>query len=421
MSDPDAVSPNPKKRGFFMRKKWLITGIAVVIVVGGFIAARANTNSKPKEQEPPFRLGKVQNEDLQVSVREVGVVDPEIKVEVKSAVSGRVSELRVREGDLVAKGDVLAEVEPDVNQAQSLSDVRAAVSQAELRLGNAKRDLAAQQRLFDAGLIGSETLRGFQTALDLAADDLRNAQSRYRIVEDHGIPISGGTATQRARVTSPMAGVVISKGVEPGETVTSGVSSFNEGTVLFTVADLASLIIRVNLNEVDIAKVHAGQPVRVTLDAYPQKNFAGKVRFVAPAAKVVDKIKVFEIEVALDHLDDSFRTGMSANVEILGERRDQAASIPLEALQRREGDTVVYRLKTGLTEKQMAQAREALDGRSKFVWLSENWKDYFEPVTVQAGIATLERVEIVDGLKAGDQVALEDVTRKKVEKDDENN
>jgi HlyD family secretion protein len=421
MVDPDAVSRNPRKRGFFMRRKWLITGIAVVIVAAGFIAARANTNSKPKEQEPPFRLGKVQNEDLQISVREVGVVDPEVKVDVKSAVSGRVASLRVREGDVVAKGDVLAEVEPDVNQAQSLSDVRAAVSQAELRLGNAERDLHAQQRLFESGLIGSEVLRGFQSARDLAADDLRNARSRYRIVEDHGIPISGATASQTARVTSPMAGVVISKGVEPGETVTSGVSSFNDGTVLFTVADLESLIIRVNLNEVDIAKVHAGQPVRVTLDAYPQKNFAGKVRFVAPAAKVVDKIKVFEIEIALDQLDDAFRTGMSANVEILGERRDQTASIPLEALQRREGDTVVYRLKSGLSEKQLAQARESLNGRSKFVWLSENWKDYFEPVSVKAGIATLERVEILSGLTAGDQVALEDVTRKKVEKDDENN
>ena len=63
----------------------------------------------------------------------------------------------------------------------------------------------------------------------------------------------------------------------------------------------------------------------------------------------------------------------------------------------------------------------ALDGRSKFVWLSENWKDYFEPVSVNAGIATLERVEITSGLRPGDQVALEDVTRKKVEKDDENN
>src|SRR5262249_9427446 len=211
-----------------------------------------------------------------------------------------------------------------------LSDVRAAVSQAELKLGNAERDLTAQQRLFDAGLIGSETLRGFKTAKDLAEDELRNAQSRYRIVEDHGIPISAGPTSQRARVTSPMAGVVITKGVEPGETVTSGVSSFNEGTVLFTVADLRSLIIRVNLNEVDIAKVHTGQPVRVTLDAYPQKNFSGKVTFVAPAAELVEKIKVFRNEVTLDELEEAFKKGMSANVEILGDKRDKAVSIPLD-------------------------------------------------------------------------------------------
>ena len=88
-----------------------------------------------------------------------------------------------------------------------------------------------------------------------------------------------------------MSGVVIAKGVELGETVTSGVSSFNAGTVLFTVADLKTLLIRVNLNEVDIAKVKVGQPVRITLDAYPQKNFTGRVSFVAPAAKLLDKIR----------------------------------------------------------------------------------------------------------------------------------
>ena len=135
-----------------------------------------------------------------------------------------------------------------------------------------------------------------------------------------------------------MSGVVIKKGVELGETVTSGVSSFNAGTVLFTVADLKSLIVKVNLNEVDIAKVDVGQPVRITLDAYPQKVFGGKVRFVAPAATLVEKIKVFEVEVALDELGDAFRTGMSANVEILGEKRAKAVSLPLEALQRRDGD-----------------------------------------------------------------------------------
>jgi HlyD family secretion protein len=404
-----------------MRNKKKVIAISVVVLLaGGFVVARATTRSKPEAPESPFRLGKVQAQDLQVSVREVGVVDPEIKVDVKSAVSGRVLGLRVREGDIVRTGQVLAEVEPDVNQAQSLSDVKAAVSQADIALRDAERQLAAQKALFDAGLIGSQALSNFQTARDLAADSLANTRSRYQIVEDHGIPISGASRSQKARVTSPMSGVIIKKGVELGETVTSGVSSFNDGTVMFTVADLKSLIIRVNLNEVDIAKVRVGQPVRVTLDAYPQKIFTGKVRFVAPAAKVVEKIKVFEIEVALDELDEAFRTGMSANVEILGERRDDSLSIPLEALQRREGQTVVYRLKAGLDPKKVEEAREELEGRSKFVWLSENWKDYFEPVQVKAGIATLERVEIMAGLRAGDQVALEDVTRKKVEKDEDN-
>jgi HlyD family secretion protein len=404
-----------------MRKKILISVSVLVLVVASIVVARATTGSKQKDEGSPFRLGKVQAEDLQVSVREVGVVDPEIKVDVKSAVSGRVLGLRVREGDRVRTGDVLAEVEPDVNQAQSLSDVKAAVSQAQLKLRDTERELRAQQALFDNGLIASQALQSYQTSRDLAADSLASARSRYQIVEDHGIPISGTSRNQKARVTSPMSGVVITKGVDLGETVTSGVSSFNDGTVMFTVADLKSLIIRVNLNEVDIAKVRVGQPVRVTLDAYPQKIFTGKVRFVAPAAKVVEKIKVFEIEVGLDQLDEAFRTGMSANVEILGERRDHSLSIPLEALQRREGQTVVYRLKRDLDAKEIAKAREALEGRSKFVWLSENWKDYFEPVQVNAGIATLERVEIMAGLGVGDEVALEDVTRKKVEKDDESN
>ena len=150
--------------------------------------------------------------------------------------------------------------------------------------------------------------------------------------------------------------------MELGDTITSGVSSFNAGTVVFTVADLGSLIVRVNLNEVDIAKVKVGQAVRITLDAYPQKAFTGKVRFVAPAADLVEKIKVFKVEVALDELTEAFRTGMSANVEILGEKRDKAVSVPLEALQRRDGQTVVYRLKENLQPQDLAKAKEGLGG-----------------------------------------------------------
>jgi HlyD family secretion protein len=408
-----------------MRKRWLFGALALVLGAGAVIAAvRSTKSAKPEGDDLPFRLGKVQTEDLQVSVREVGVVDPVDKVDVKSAVSGRVTAIRVREGDTVKVGQVLAEVEPDVNQAQTLSDVQGAVAQTEVKLHDAERSLAVQQALFDNGLIPRDALRPYQTGRDLAAADLRSAKSRYQIVEDRGIPISGDASTQQARVTSPMAGVVITKGIQLGQTVTSGVSSFNEGTVLFTVANLKSMIIRVKLNEVDIAKVSVGQPVRVTLDAYPQKTFTGKLRFVAPAAKLQDKIKVFEVEVELDALEDSFRTGMSANVEILGERRAATLSIPLEALQRRDGLPVAYRLKAGLSKDAIAKARDGLAGRNKFVWLSDHWRDYFDTVPVAAGIATLERVEVLAGgksLRPGQQVSLEDPTRKKVEKDDENN
>lgn len=400
------------------KRKWIFIGVAVLGAAGALVAAKSRGDAPAEEKESPFRLGKVVAEDLQVSVREVGVVDPLNKVEVKSTVSGRVVALHVREGDQVRRGDLLAEVEPDVTQAQSLSEVNTAVDQSELKLRDAERALAAQQRLADAGLLGSESLREFQTARDLAAQDLEAARTRYRIVEAHGIPISA-KGSQVARVAAPMDGVVIQRGVELGETVTSGVSSFNAGTVLFTVADLASLVIKVNLNEVDIAKVSTGQPVRVTLDAYPQKAFSGRVRFVAPAATLADKIKVFETEIALDQLDPSFRTGMSANVEILGERRDHSLSIPLEALQRREGAVVAYRLKKDVADKQIEKARTGLSGKNKYTWLAEHWQEYFEPVTIEAGIATLERVEVVAGLADGDQVALEDPSRKKVERDDE--
>ncbi|MBI1752495.1 MAG: efflux RND transporter periplasmic adaptor subunit [Acidobacteria bacterium] len=406
-----------------MQKRWIIVSVAGLAVAAGMFLTLKGGDGKSKKAEAntPFRVGKVQAEDLQVSVREVGVVDPLIKVDVKSTVSGRIVGLKVREGATVRSGEVLAEVEPDVNQAQTLSDVQGSVSQARVSFKNAERDFSQQSELFKAGLISDQVFRAARTSRDLAEETYKAAQTRYQIVEDRGIPISGNASTQLARVTAPMNGVIVKRGVELGDTITSGVSSFNAGTVVFTVADLASLIVKVNLNEVDIAKVQVGQPVRITLDAYPQRAFTGKVRFVAPAAELVEKIKVFRVEVALDELTESFKTGMSANVEILGEKRDKAVSIPLEALQRRDGQTVVYRLKENLTPQDIAKAKDGLTGRGKFIWLSDHWKEYFEVVPVKAGIATLERVEILSGLKANDQVSLEDPSKKKVEKDDENN
>jgi len=401
-----------------LKKRWWLAGAAGLLAAGLLLAARGRDQAKGPAPSP-FRLGRVQAAELQVSVREVGVVDPTTKVDIKAPVSGRVVLIKVREGAQVRRGQVLAEVEPDVTQAQTLSEVQAGVSRTRVDFLNAEKDFAQKAALYHQGVLSEQKYRQAKLDRDIKEEALLAARTRYQIVEDRGIPISGNASTQLARISSPLDGVVIKKGVELGDTITSGVSSFNAGTVIFTVADLKSLIVRVNLNEVDIAKAKVGQPARITLDAFPQQTFAGRVRFVAPAAEVVEKIKVFKLEVALDQQADAFRTGMSANVEILGERRETAVSVPLEGLQRRGSETVVYRLRRDLAPRALAAAREGLSGRSRFVWLSDRWQAYFEAVPVRAGITTLERAEILSGLAEDDEVSLEDPTRKRVEKDED--
>ena len=251
------------------------------------LASRSKDGPNGADQLP-FRLGKVQAEDLQVSVREVGVVEPETKVDVKSAVSGRVVAMKVRDGAVVKAGR-----RPGGGRARrDPGPVAVGLCQRGRHAGRG----VAQGRRAPARLPAAALRRGPHRERDaeatswperdLAAESLKAARKRYEIVEDHGIPISSRQRGPAGPGHRSHGRRRHHQGRRARETVTSGVSSFNAGTVLFTVADLRTLLIKVNLNEVDIAKVKVGQPVRITLDAYPQKTFTGKVRFVAPAAKL---------------------------------------------------------------------------------------------------------------------------------------
>src|SRR5215468_6699291 len=104
-------------------RRWLLALGAIVLVGGGFFAVSRARGAKPGTNDSPFRLGKVQRSDLQVSVREVGVVDPVAKGDVKATVAGRIIALHGREGAIVKVGNIRADIETDVNQAQSLSEI----------------------------------------------------------------------------------------------------------------------------------------------------------------------------------------------------------------------------------------------------------------------------------------------------------
>ncbi len=408
-------------------RKWWILGGAVVLALAAVVAGRPR---RPVEDEKAkIKTAKAEVGDVQVRVTEVGSVEPQVKVDVKSVLSGKVVELLVREGDRVSRGQVLARVEPDVNQARDLSQVKNAVHEAEIALNDARTNYERNQNLLSQGLLSQKDNLETETRYRSAKAIHDAALEKYKIVQDSGVPIAMAAAdtAQRLNVTSPMDGVVIRRNIELGDTVTSGVSSFNAGTVLVTVADVGTMIVKAGINEVDIGKVRLEQAVKISLDAYPKVRFAGVIKRIAPAARLEEKVKVFEVEIAVDRQGAELRTGMTANIDVLGEGREKVLTVPVEALFRKEDKEVVYVKKPeaakaaasgGLLGSVFASGKSEARGAVKLED-KDRWKEKFELREVETGLASFEKIQIAQGLKAGDEVAVEDPTRPKEKKERE--
>jgi HlyD family secretion protein len=381
-------------------------GLAIVMVVA-FVAmkARANGNQPPKL---PVKVGKAEVADIQVKVTEVGNVQPEVKVDVKSAVSGKVISIFHRDGDLVKKGDVLARVEPDLNQAQSLADTKNALTSAKIRYEQAKKNYESDHSLFLQGLLATKQHRDTETEYLSAKQEWERSNEKYNIVEKSGIPINQSPEQfQGSNVIAPMDGTVLTKNVEIGESITSGVSSFNAGTILFSIADVTKMIVKAGVNEVDIGKIRVGMPVKVTLDAYPKISFAGRIDRIAPAVRIEDKVRLFDVEIRLDAQGRELRSGMTANIEMTGEKKAKVLTVPVESVFQRDEGEIVY-VKKKLDAKAMAEASKKPKDEGKID--KDAWKKFFEKRLVVTGLSDNAHVEILKGLKAGEEIALEDPT-----------
>jgi HlyD family secretion protein len=423
------------------RKRWLILVAVVVIAVAAVaFAAKTKGNGNGKEEKgPDIPTLAADIDDVQVVVREVGTVEPEVKVEIKSNLSGKVVDLPIRAGDVVTKGQLIARIEPDVNQAQDLLAVRNRVESAKINVEDAKQDYEAKRRLFENGLISVEVNREAETRYRQAQQALDEAREKSGLVEASGIPI-GDNPRQVVNIFSPMDGVIIERPVELGETVT-GSGSFNAGTVISTVADLGTMLVKAGINEVDIGKIHLGQEARVTLDAFPRVLFKGSISRIAPAARLDDQVKVFDVEIALEKLGVELRTGMTANLEIRGEIREQVLTVPVESVFVRGEEEMVYVLRETPLAKEIADTDEESetggqgasgdDGEGaersegedqkndEEKWRDDprqQWRRWFEERRVVTGIASTTEVEIVEGLEEGEKVALADPSKPQEER-----
>jgi HlyD family secretion protein len=369
--------------------KWIVPAIVVLVVVvvvvqqgrrgGG--EANAQTASEDGETILGGRTGVCEIGDISVLLTEVGEIQPETMVMVKSKISGKIQSLYVKEGQTVHKGYLLAEVEPDMAQARTVASLKSGYGRARVNMDRARQDHERDIELHDAGHISNEELRLSKDDYDIARIEYRSALEQMRLAEEDGVSMDL-EAEELLSILSPASGSVIRIDVEEGEIVTSGAVSYTSGTTLMIIADLSKMQIRAGVNEVDVGKIRFGQDVVIDVDAYPNVKYDGLITHIAPAARDEQGVKVFDVEIDIIDSDERLRPGMTANIEIQGDHREGILTVPVEAVFKKAGRYVAY----------------VLDG-------SED-----EPVEreVVTGISNISTVEIMEGLSEGETVTLYD-------------
>ena len=342
------------------------------------LAACSTAGGNADAPASALKVGVADRGIVRVTIEETGVVEPERQIVVKSPISGVVLRLPVQPGDAVRAGQVLAEVVPDIAQANALAQLRSEHVAGQIAVDNLRREYERAQELQRRNLASEAELETRRTALEQAENQYRASAERLQLMAASGVQTTA--ESQSARITAPSAGVILVRGVEIGETVVGGTSAFGGGTELFTIADLSTLLVKAAINEVDVGKVERGDTVRITVDAFPGDTARGVVRLVPPAARQQDRIRVFDVEIVVTANARLLRPGMTANVSIAGPVRQNVLRVPVEAVFIVEGQPTAYRVAGGATTR----------------------------APLSLGLTDLAYVEILDGLTEGDSIALED-------------
>lgn len=365
-----------------IRRLSLLSGLAVV-AVGLYLAQRSSASPPPKDGALRIKL---EPKDLVIEIIDTGKVQPKEKIEVKSKVAGQVTALKIDAGYRVRKGDLLLELDP--------TDYQRDVARAEAEVAQAKNAVEFAQLTLDRKNRGLEGRGVAQTDVDFAANELKSKRVAQKSAE-----ILEATARDRLRYTrilAPIDGTVMELNIQQGEVVTPGVQQTFEGRALLTIGDLSALIVRAELNQIDIAKIALGQRATLTLDALPGQTFTAEVTKIAPAAvKPKGKeVEVFPVEATLSAPVAAIKPGMTADVRFLVDTRPQTLSVPIEAVLKEAGKNYL----TMIVEK---EGREEHEKREVQLGARSD-----REVEITSGAAAGETILINPGSSAANEVAL---------------
>ena len=382
--------------------------VGIILLSGGVIAWQVQ---KKKHAGTEVRMEKVARRDLVAAVTASGKIEAKTSVDISADITGRIIRLAVREGDLVNKGQFLIQIDPAqyqaaVSRAQGVvSSTEATLAQTRANLDQAERAWNRARQLTQLGpnLIAPETAEQARTSYDVAQATWQ--ATRAQLEQSRASLQEARDNLAKTRLTSPISGRVVRLAVEEGEVAVPGTFSRETG-LLMTIADLSVILAKVQVDETDVVRLAPNDSVQVTIDAYPDTSFLGRVTQISHSAKLTetqtasgsnDRAVDFDVEVTLDNPPRDIRPDLSCTARMVTDTRSQALSIPIIALTVRDHERVPSENPNVDTTKLKRLGKEA-----EGVFIVRDGQATFRPVKV--GIAGDEYFEVVDGLREGETI-----------------
>ena len=425
----EAPKPTKRKGG----KKFIIISIVSVALLGSAIYWAL----RPKDPPVSVQIEKVVRHNITETVVANGKIYPVLQVHISPEVSGEITNLLVKEGQFVHKGDLLLQINQDVyiagtNQAYAgYESSLAAKMTAVANLEKAESDYARNKELLKRKLLSESDFDGFKVARDVAKAQLESAIDQVNVSQaglDNAVDLLNKTT-----IVSPLNGTITTLNSQLGERVLGTVQ--NAGTDIMIISDLSSMEARVDIGEMDVVLVKPGQKAKLEVDSFKDQKFSGTVTAVANASEGLDSAggvsassssssgtgqsaTQFQVRIHINDVEE-FRPGMSVNAIIETRTRTNAIAAPIASVTTRVCKPKANKDPAGAKTNSLptnavvslsdgtnsVKSEKKGDGKNKpvdVVFVVDG--DHVKTVPVKIGIYDDDYYEITDGLKEGDEI-----------------
>ncbi|MDB6153079.1 MAG: Efflux transporter, family, subunit [Chthoniobacteraceae bacterium] len=357
-------------------KKLVILLLFTALAGGGYWYARIRpvAAQAPKTAErADRRVTRAEKRDIDLTVEISGDVAPEITLDVKSEVGGKIKGLHIEAGAVVKEGDLLVEID-DHDLLSERETALAEIEGTKLQVDRDKKNFTRGKDLFEAKLISLEVFDNLSSTLAISENSYSKAMRKLQLVDDR---------LSKTKVLAPMAGTVLTRPVSEGQVVIAA-ASVNSGTTLMTIANLSRLLVETHINQIDVARIELNQVVQLRAESLKDSELEARIIFIAPVASIKTNVKGFQVRALIEKPVAQLRPGMTVSVKVPIARADDAIAVPIAAVFKGDGMSKVVYVRSG----------ESSEKRQ-----------------VKVGVTNVDYAQILTGLKEGEEILMVEPSR----------